>query len=228
MNARLQIHVRRPVEVAALVGAYILFLAVGVYSGQTTMNVDLIGPPDGMRFQSSPVELVVKVTVRDVPISEVEVRFTIYRPPTGEETSRILLTDADGLAMLILPAKSGDYTWTVAAMKAGYPRIVSSSRGFSIRLSLVVDALLPSLNPHIVAVSPVDFKARVTDMKGGPVQSAEVSFYVDSTRIGSSVTDSNGLARLSSPVASGTHRWFASANKEDEGGISDTTVFVVA
>ena len=64
-------------------------------------------------------------------------------------------------------------------------------------------------------------------MNGRPVQSANVTFYVDSTMIGSNLTGQNGIAQLSKALTMGRHTWFASASKEGEGGISDTTVFVV-
>ena len=189
MNARLQTRVGRAVEVAGVLGTFILFLAVGMYSGQTTMSVDIISPPDGMQFQSSPVELVAKVTVRGAPIPQVGMRFTIHNSTTGEEKLQFLHTDADGVAKLVLPAKSGDYNWTVVATERGYPSVTSTPRRFSVRLSLVVDALSPSIHPFMLAVSPVDFMARVTDMKGRPVESAEVTFYVDSVLVGSNVTE---------------------------------------
>jgi len=81
----------------------------------------------------------------------------------------------------------------------------------SIRLSLVVYCLLPSSSR--LAISPVEFKARVTDPNGRLVESANVTFYVDSIMIGSSLTSSNGIANLSSEVTSGNHFWFASASK---------------
>jgi hypothetical protein len=64
-------------------------------------------------------------------------------------------------------------------------------------------------------------------MKGHLVQSANVTFYVDSIVIGSSLTNQNGIAQLSKALTMGRHSWFASASKEGEGGISEPTLFVV-
>jgi hypothetical protein len=215
---------RRAVEVGVVVAAYILFLIGGVYSGQTTMNVDIISPPDGAGVRSSPVELVARVTVRGVPLTNVTTTFTVYYWTTGR-TDTDTKTDNDGVARLLLLATSGNYSWHVAAMKEGYPTIVSRSRSFSVELLLVVEPLLPST--FRLAVSPVNFRARVTDMNGRPVQSANVTFYVDSMMIGSNLTDQKGIAQLSKALTMGRHTWFASAGKEGEGGISDTTLFVV-
>ena len=77
MTARLRMPSRRTIEVGAVVATYILFLIVGVYSGQTTMNVDLISPPDGAELRSSPVELIARVTIRGVPLANVTTRFTV-------------------------------------------------------------------------------------------------------------------------------------------------------
>jgi hypothetical protein len=132
--------------------------------------------------------------------------------------------DKDGFARLLLPASSGNYTWHITAIKEGYPKIVSQWSSFSIELTLTVDAISP--NPRILAVSPVDFKAKVTDAKGRPVESANVTFYVDSANVGSSLTGRNGIAKLSSQILSGSHMWFASASKDTEGGISDPTLFI--
>jgi hypothetical protein len=64
-------------------------------------------------------------------------------------------------------------------------------------------------------------------MNGGLVQAANVTFYVDSMIIGSSLTDQNGIAQVSKALTTGRHTWFASADMEGEGGISDMTLFVV-
>jgi hypothetical protein len=96
---------------------------------------------------------------------------------------------------------------------------------FSVALSLIIDGLLPS--DRFLAISPVDFKAKVTDMNGQAVKSANVTFFVDFAALCSNVTDRNGIARSSSPVGSGKHTWFASAQKDGEGGISLTSTFVV-
>jgi len=215
---------RKSIEVAVVLGVFVLFFAVGMYSGQTTMSVEMIDPPDGSQFQSSPVELVARVTVKGVPVADAKARFTIRFGKVGE-TSTDTTTDFNGIARLVVPAASGNYTWHVAAIREGYPTIVSRSGRFSIRLSLLVYPLLPSL--FRLSVSPVDFKARVTEMNGHLVGSANVTFYVDLRMIGSSLTAANGIAGLSSAVDPGMHTWFASATKNGEGGVSDSTVFIV-
>ena len=215
---------RRIVEVGAVVAIYILFLIVGVYSGQTTMNVDIISPPDGVELRSSPVELIARVTIRGVPLTNVTAKFTLSHWTIGQAEIETK-TDNDGIARLLVPAMSGNYTWHVSGIMEGYPTIVSSSRSFSIKLMLVVEPLMPST--FILAVSPVDFRARVTGTNGRPVQSANVTFYVDSTMIGSNLTGQNGIARLSKALTMGRHTWFASASKEGEGGLSGATLFVV-
>lgn len=224
MTASLKTSGKNTVEVVAVLGIYLLFLAVGVYSGQTTMNIDIINPTERSQLQPSPVELVTKVTVRGAPLANVTTRFTIHPSGTGEMHFQIV-TGVEGVAKLVFPAWSGSYTWYVTASKQGYPTIMSRSGSFSVMLSIVVDGLLPST--QFLAVSPVDFKARVRDMGGLPVESANVTFYVDSTVVGWSVTGPNGIARLSTAVAPGEHEWFASANKDGVGGISLTTTFVV-
>jgi hypothetical protein len=207
-----------------VVGVYILFLAVGVYSGQTTMSVDIIGPPDRMQLHTSPVQLVARVTVRGAPVSYAKARFTIASSTIGSSDTDTDI-DKDGIARLLVPTSSGNYTWHVAAVKDGYPTIVSRFGSFSIMLSLVVDGIQPSSS--ILAVSPVGFKARVSDSKGHPVESANVTFYLDFEEVGSNLTDQNGIARLTAPALSGRHIWFASATKEGEGGISDPIQFIV-
>jgi hypothetical protein len=224
MISRIGMPRSRMIEVGAVVVIYVLFAIVGVYGSQTTMNIDVIGPPDGAELRSSPVELIAKVTIGGAPVTNVTMTFTVELPTAGRtETER--RTDNEGIAGLLLQAMPGDYTWHVAATRKGYPTIVSSSRRFSVKLSLVVEQLLPSM--FINTASPVDFKARVTDMSGNPVQSANVAFYVDSMMIGSNFTDQNGIARLSKPLTTGRHVWFASADKDGEGGLSDMTIFVV-
>jgi hypothetical protein len=211
-------------EAVVVLGVYLLFLLVGMYSGQKTFSVEIFGPVDGAQLGCPPVELGARVTIRGDPASGVTARFTIHNRETGEMNFEIL-TDTNGVAKLVLPASSGNYTWHVSARKAGYPTIVTRSPGFSLRLMLVVDGLAPS--PHILAVSPVTFKARVGDMNSRPVDSANVTFYVDSAAVGSSVTGPKGSAELSSPAAPGGHTWFASACKDGEGGISQTIPFLV-
>ena len=215
---------KRTVEVTAVIGVYLLFLAVGLYSGQMTIDLEMVGPLNGARLHSSPVELAAKVTIRATPVSDVKVRFTIFRWEKGESTFEIH-TNAQGVAQLVLPASSGNYSWRVSVTKQGYPETLSHWVSFSIELSLVVDGLLPS--SQFLAVSPVSFKAKVCDLKGRPVDSARVTFYVDSVVVGSSLTDPKGIAKLSVPVPLGKHVWFASATRDGEGGVSRSVDFLV-
>lgn len=220
----MQVSRRRLAEIVAVLSVYVLFLMVAVYSGHTTMSVDIVNPPDGMRSQSSPVELTVRVTIKDLPVANVTTTFTILADGTGESSAHTT-TDIHGIARMLLPALSGNYTWYVTAEKEGYPTIMSRRSSFSITLSLLVEALLPTT--QILAVNPVDFKARVTDTNRGPVESANVTFYVDSTTVGWSLTSANGIAHLSSPVGIGKHVWLASAYKDAQGGVSDPVPFIV-
>lgn len=222
-KAGLQIS-KKKAEIAAVLGVYILFLVIGVYSGQTTMSVEIIDPPDGLQFHSSPIELVARVTVKGLPASDIKATFMIQFEKTGE-TDIETLTDTEGVARLFFPAPSGNYTWQVMAVKEGYPTIRSRSSGFSIKTSLLVYGLTPSAS--ILAVSPVSFKARVTDMNNHLVSSANVTFYLDSKMIGWSLTGANGIAVLLSTVNPGSHTWLASAQKGGEGGVSDLTPFIV-
>jgi hypothetical protein len=211
-------------EIVAVLAVYILFLMVAVYSGQTTMTVDIVYPPDGMRSQSSPVQLAVQVTIKGLPVANVTTEFTVSVDGAGE-SSTYTTTDALGIARMLLPASSGNYTWYVTAEKEGYPTMRSLRSSFSITLSLLVEALLPT--SQILAVTPVDFKARVTDANRRPVESANVTFYVDSIMIGSSLASANGIAHLSGPVELGKHVWFASAYSGAQGGVSDPIPFTV-
>jgi hypothetical protein len=188
------------------------------------MSVDLVNPPDGAKCKFSPVELVAKVTVRGQPFPDVRVTFTIGHLGTTEADFDID-TDTQGMAKLTFPARSGNFTWRVTAKKSGYPVVESTLRSFSITLSLTVDGLSPS--SFILALSPVRFVARVTGAGGSPVESANVTFYVDSAKVGSTLTDTRGLAKLASAVEPAEHIWFASAIKDGEGGISDITRFMV-
>jgi hypothetical protein len=224
MTTRLRMLSRRTVEVGLVVSLYLLFLIIGVSAGQTTMNVDLISPPDKVALHSTPVRLTARVTIRGAPLANVTTTFSVICWTKGQ-TDTDTRTDNNGIATLAVPAASGNYSWHVTATRGTYPKIVSESRDFSVKLLLIVETLLPSTS--ILAVSPVDFKARVTDMRGQTVQSANVTFYVDSIMIGSNLTDQNGIAQLSRALPMGMHTWYASAGKEGEGGISDMTLFVV-
>jgi hypothetical protein len=224
MIARARTLSRRTIEVGAVVAIYILFVIVGVFGGQTTMDVSTIGPPDGAKLRSSPVELVARVTIGGAPVTNVTTTFTVEYWTVGR-TDTETKTDNEGIARLLVPAKSGNYSWHVTTMKKGYATITSNSRGFSLKLLLIVEPLLPST--FVLAVSPVAFRAKVTDTNGHLVQSANVTFYADSMAIGSNSTSPNGIAQLSKALAAGRHTWFASAAKESDGGISEMTLFVV-
>jgi hypothetical protein len=221
---RSRISGREVVEVAVVLVVYLLFIAVGAVAGQTTIGIEIVSPPNGTSVASSPVELVARVTVRSAPLSNVSARFTI-RLSTGAEGDFETLTDAQGIARFVFPAQSGNYTWFVSVISERYPTIVSRHAVFTVKLSLTIAALLPSIRSF--AVSPVQFRVRVVDMNGQPVEFANVTFYIDSRRVGSNLTDRNGIADLSWPLNLGQHAWFASASKDGEGGISNPSIFVV-
>lgn len=218
----LQVSPKKAAEVTAILGAYILFLAVGIFSGQTTMSIDILNPGEGARLRYSPVELAAKFTLRGTPVFNITARFTI-RPSGLTSESRVdTVTERDGIAMVFIPAPSGNYTWHVAAIREGYPTIVSADESFSINLSLLVIIIQPSYGA--VVASPVDFHASVTDVNNQPAGSANVTFYVDSTKLGSSLAGPNGIGKLTVPVDDGTHYWFAAASKDGEGGISSPPI----
>jgi hypothetical protein len=92
--------------------------------------------------------------------------------------------------------------------------------------TLLAKAEPHSLTPRLktrVCARPI----KVTDVNGRPVESANATFYVDSIAVGWSLGPANGIAKLSSPVAIGRHMWFASANKDNQGGLSDPIEFTV-
>jgi hypothetical protein len=223
-GSRSRISGRRVVEVAVVLVVYLLFIAVGAVAGQTTVGIKIVSPRNGISVTSSPVELVARVTVRSAPLSNVSARFTI-RLSTGAEGDFETLTDAQGIARLVFPAESGNYTWFVSVISERYPTIVSRHAVFTVKLSLTIATLLPSIQSF--AASPVQFKVRVVDMNGQPVESANVTFYIDSRRVGSNLTDRNGIASFSWPLNLGQHAWFVSASKDGEGGISKLSIFVV-
>jgi hypothetical protein len=224
MDETLHISRKALVEVATVLSVYLLFLAVGVVSGQMTMTVDVVDPPDGATLRYSPVQLVVRVTVRGTPMPNVTVSFVLSAWGEGRREFRTM-SNIDGIATFLVQASSGNYTWHARADKAGYPTISSRSDSFSINLSLAVEPLSPST--FLLAISPVDFRARVTDINDQVVESANVTFYVDAANIGFALTTANGIAKLTEPLSSGMHTWFASATKDNEGGISAATMFQV-
>ena len=221
---RSRISGREVVGVAVVLVVYLLFIAVGAVAGQTTVGLEIVSPRNGASVASSPVELVARVTVRSAPLSNVSARFTI-RLSTGAEGDFETLTDAQGIARLVFPAESGNYTWFVSVISERYPTIVSCHAVFTVKLSLTITTLLPSIRS--IAVSPVQFRVRIVDLSGQPVESANVTFYIDSRKVGSNLTDRNGIADLSWPLNPGQHAWFASASKDGEGGISKLSIFVV-
>jgi hypothetical protein len=224
MDETLHIPRKALVEVAVVMSVYLLFLVVGLVSGQTTMTVEIVGPPDGATLRHSPVQLIARITIRGIPVPNVTVSFFVTTwGQAGREFD--MISNTDGIAIYLVAGSSGNYTWHASASKADYPTINSRSNSFSINLSLTVEPLSPSTT--LLAMSPVDFRARVTDMKDQVVESANVTFYADTANIGFALTASNGIARLSKPLASGMHTWFASATKDDEGGISVPTQFLV-
>jgi hypothetical protein len=224
MDERLHMFRKALLEAAVVLSVYLLFLAVGVVSGQKTMTVDVMDPKNGATRRCSPVQLGVRITVRGVPMPNVTVSFVLNAWAEGRREFRTV-SDINGVATFLATASSGNYTWHASASKPGYPTINSRSNSFSINLSLAVEPLSPST--FLLAISPVDFKARVTDTREQVIESANVTFYVDMASIGFALTGTNGIATLSKNVSSGMHTWFASATKDDEGGISVPTMFQV-
>jgi len=212
-------------EIIVILLTYVAFLFMGIYSGQTTMNVEIVDPVDGTQLHYSPVTLVARTSILGAPISNATASFRILYSRSDFLTYDSI-TDKDGIARIILPAHPGNYTWQVTARKEGYPTIRSPWSSFTLKLSLIVDTIFPTT--FDAAASPVKFRASVTDTGGNPIESANVTFYLDSRRLGWNLTKANGIASLSSPVPSGRHFWFASARKNHEGGISELMlIFVV-
>ena len=110
--------VRGLIEVGTVVAIYILFVIVGVYGGQTTMNVDVISPADGAKLPSSPVELVARVTIRGAPVTNVTTIFNVQYRTVGQ-TDTESKTDNEGIARLLVPAMSGNYSWHVTSTREG-------------------------------------------------------------------------------------------------------------
>lgn len=188
------------------------------------MSVDIVNPRGGSNVQSTPVEFVAKVTIRGMGVADVKSRFTIHYS-SASSLGIDSVTDAGGYAKVTVPIPAGNYTWYVTAIKEGYPTIVSRSGSFTLKLSLLVTAVDPT-NFAIVA-SPVDFSVIVTNLTGTPVGSANVTFFLDSRMIGSSLTDAKGNAMLSSLVSSGQHSWLAIVRWDGNSGVSDSAFFIV-
>ena len=85
MIARARALSRRTIEVGVVIAVYLLFLIVGVYGGQTTMNVDSISPSNGLELRSSPVELAFLERYGKPRASLIEARvFRVLSTPTNQ------------------------------------------------------------------------------------------------------------------------------------------------
>jgi len=225
---------KRRVEVAAVVAVYTLFLIIGLYTQTAStldaVRVEIVSPPEGMQFQSSPVELAAIVTNQRGPLSNVSATITVRSLTTGDAEELEGATNEQGIVKVLFPAQSGNYTWYVATNMEGYPTIVSRPRSFSGRLTLIADCLYPcsSRYPLLHPSRYSDFLVMVTDMNGNPVESANVTFYVNSMIVYSELTDPRGLATMSwSRIPPGSYTWFATATKDGEVGASRLSTFVV-
>lgn len=234
----MRIHLRnlgkRGVEVAAVVAVYVIFLIVGLCTQTAAtfdaVRVEILGPPDGTQFQSSPVELAAIVANRKGPLSNVSARITVLSLTTGEVEELTDATNKDGIVKVLFPAQSGKYTWFVAANMEGYPTIGSRPRSFSARLALNVLCLYPcsSKYPLLLRSRHLDLQVMVTNMNGSPVESANVTFYVNSTKVYSMVTDTRGIATLSwDRIPPSGYAWFASASKDGEVGASHLSTLII-
>lgn len=226
---------KRRVEVAAIVAVYVLLLIVGLYT-QTAATFDAVGveifsPPDGMQFQSSPVELAAIVANQKGPLSNVSVRITVLSLTTGKDEGLTGVTNEDGIVRVLFPAQSGRYAWYVATQMEGYPTIVSRPRSFSARLALNVLCLNPCSSKHYPLLLPsgyLDLQVMVTDMNGNPVESANVTFYVNSMAVYSELSNPRGIATVSwNRIPPGDYTWFATASKGGEVGASNLSSIVV-
>ena len=225
---------KRRVEVAAVVAVYTFFLIVGVYTQTAStldaVRVEIVSPPEGMQFQSSPVELAAIVTNQKGPLSNVSATITVRSLTTGEADELTGATNEHGIFRVLFPAQSGNYTWYVATNMEGYPTIVSRPRSFSTKLVLIVECLDPcsSKFPLLRHSQYLNLQVIVTDMNGNPVESANVTFYVNSMILYSELTDPRGLATMSwSKIPPGSYTWFATATKDGEVGASRLSTFVV-
>lgn len=226
---------KKHIEVAAVAAVYVLFLVGGLFT-QTTATFDpvtaeILGPPDGLQLQTSPVELAAIVTSQKGPLFNVSVRITVLSLTTGEADELIGATNGNGIVRVPFPAQSGDYSWYVAAEMKGYPTIVSRPRTFSTRLALIVDCLHPCSYKYPLGLRNgyLDLQVMVTDANGDPVESANVTFYLNSVQVYSTLTDPRGLATLfSDNIPPGRYVWFASASKDGEFGSSRLSTVVLA
>jgi len=224
---------KRLVEVAVVIVVYILFLAVGLHA-QTAATFDaitvgILGPPNGMQFQSSPVELDAIVRNEKGPLVNAIVIVTVLSLSTGETEMLTGAANEQGIVKVLFPAQSGEYAWYVATKVEGYPTIVSLPRSFSTRLTLIVDCLRPcsSKYPVLLESGYEDLQVIVTDIDGKAVESANVTFYVNSRQVYQTLTNPQGIAKMYWETTPGKYAWFASACKDGEVGVSHLSTFVV-
>lgn len=213
---------------------YILFLIIGVYTQTAAsfdvVTVEILGPPDGIQLESSPVELAAIVSNQRGPMSNASAWITVLSLRTGEAEELEAAADEDGIVRVLFPAQSGNYGWYVATRMEGYPTIVSRPRSFSTRLALIVDCLLQcsSKYPHLRFGGYLELQVMVTDTNGNPIESANVTFYVNSAQVYSTLTNPRGIATaVSDRIPPGKYVWFASASKDGEIGVSRLSTFVV-
>jgi hypothetical protein len=218
-------------EVVAVVAVYILFLIVGLYTQtQATLDaatVEIIDPPDGTQFQSSPLELAAIVTNQQGPLPNASTRVTVLSLTTGETEELRSATDNNGIVKVLFPAQSGNYSWYVATEIEGYPTIVSRLRSFSARLALIVDCLHPCSRRYPLHLPDgyLDLQVMVSDMNGNPIESANVTFYINSTPVFLTLTNPRGIATLFvEGIPPGRYIWFASASKDGKVGASHLSV----
>jgi len=227
---------KRHVEIAAVAVVYVLFLVVGLCTQTAAtfdaMTVEILGPPDGMQFWSSPIELAAIVRNQKGPLTNASAKITVLSLATGETEELTGAANEQGIVKVLFPAESGEYTWYVATKTEGYPTIVSRSRSFSTRLTLIVDCLRPCSSKYPILL-PInaggyeDLQVMVTDIAGNPVESANVTFYVNSRQVYSTLTNPRGVAKMFWDMRPGKYTWFASACKDGEVGVSHLSTFIV-
>jgi hypothetical protein len=220
------------IEVGAVVAVYILFLIVGLYTQIAAtfdvVAVEILAPPDGMQLQSSPVELAAILTNQEGPLSNASARITVLSLRTGESEELTGATNEHGIVRILFPAQSGEYSWYVATQMEGYPTIVSRpSSFFSTRLALIVDCLHPCSHRYPLHLHDgyLDLQVMVTDMDGNPIESANVTFYINSTPVFLTLTNPRGIATLFvEGIPPGRYIWFASASKDGKAGASRLSI----
>jgi hypothetical protein len=218
-------------EVVAVVAVYILFLIVGLYT-QTLATLDaatveIIDPPDGMQLQSSPVELAAIVSNQEGPLPNASTRIIVLSLTTGEAEELRGATHKDGIVKILFPAQSGSYSWYAATEIEGYPAIVSRPRSFSTRVTLIVDCLHPCSRGYPLHLPDgyLDLQVMVTDMNGNPIESANVTFYINSMPVFLTLTNPRGIATFFvEGIPPGRYTWFASASDDGEAGVSRLSI----